>query len=103
MNPYVFGYKNMQYIVVDNTSPREKQQWLKYSSVPKQLVDQKMKETRSLRMSWIHGTENPSVSDIFETYPRYADHDGHLWVRLIFLQCMILLPRKNIYNIIFLI
>ena len=44
------------------------------------MVRQKMMDTHKLRMSWIHGTDAPSVTDIFGAYPRFTDHDGYLWV-----------------------
>lgn len=43
-----------------------------------------MEDTRDFRLKWI-ASKNPTISDIFGTYPRFLDYDGEL-VRIYFLK-----------------
>ena len=75
-------YINVLFIFLvsdNNASLREKQGWLKYNPGQAQMVRLKMKETHEHRMAWIHGTEQPSITDILEAYPRYTDRDGYIY------------------------
>jgi len=44
------------------------------------VIHEKMTATQGMRLSWIHGTQQPSVEDIFEEWPRLRDANGYNWV-----------------------
>ena len=38
--------------------------------------------TRQAQVHWVHGEEQPPLSKVLAAYPRLADPDGYVWVRI---------------------
>ena len=65
----------------------EKRNWLKYNAEPRHMVKAYMVDTRQARIHWIHGDDQPSIADILEAYPRYADPGAYVWVSYTYMLC----------------